>query len=176
MLNTTSKTGRHNEFNRAWFNAISAVATTSVILGDKGDGSPRAREHAKQRYAIYNEGHVPDIIEKNAANNGNHVLYESKVYTALQKSTNYGNGTREGGGSPSTAAGDVVGFGCTEERLLHMIFGAKERGRPGDRPFDHTTGVGYVKPRHRGHYHDALRVKQNTVFGLIADPLGGVTN
>ena len=55
-----------------------------------------------------------------------------------------------------------------------MIFGAKERGRPGDRPFDHTTGVGYVKPHH-GHYHDALKVKQNTVFGLIADPLGGVT-
>ena len=57
--------------NRAWYNAIAAVATSSVILGDKGDGSPRAREVAKQRYAIYNDGYVSDIIEKNATHNGN---------------------------------------------------------------------------------------------------------
>ena len=47
------KTGRHNKFNRAFYNAVSAQATTSVILGDKGDGSPRARADALARYAHY---------------------------------------------------------------------------------------------------------------------------
>ena len=51
IINLDSKTGRHNKFNRAFYNAVSAQATTSVILGDKGDGSPRARADALARYA-----------------------------------------------------------------------------------------------------------------------------
>jgi hypothetical protein len=65
--------------------------------GDKGDGSPRARAVALQRYAWANEGHLPDIIHKNAADNGMHELLESKVYTAAKTSNNKGGGTaREG--------------------------------------------------------------------------------
>ena len=103
-------TGRHNKFNRACRDAIAAKSTTAVILGDKGDGSAKARAAAKARYAWANADHVPDIIEKHAAHNGNHVLYESKVYTPLKTSDNLGNGTARGGGSPSTAAGNLVAF------------------------------------------------------------------
>ena len=174
MLNKHTTTARHNEYNRAWYNAISARATSAVILGDKGDGSPQARARAKQRYAIFNDGHVPDIIEKNAAHNGNHILYESKVYNELKQTTNYGNGTAAGGGSPSTSAGDTVAFGCTEEYLLQLIFGNKQRGSPSDPTFRHDTGIGYVAAS-LGHYDDAMTVKQNTVLALIASPLGGVT-
>ena len=144
------------------------------MLGDKGDGSPRARATAKQRYATFNADHVPDIIAKNAAFNGNHVLYESKVYSCLAKTVNKGGGSARLGGSPSTAAGDLVAFGCTEEHLLCMIFGCKARGTSHEGPFDHTTGAGWVQAS-KGHYHDAIVNKQNTVLALIGDGFGGVT-
>ena len=68
-------------FNRACRDALAATTNHEVILGDKGDGSPHARAVALQRYAWANEGHVPDTIHKNAADNGMHELFESKVYT-----------------------------------------------------------------------------------------------
>ena len=117
---------------------------------------------------------MSDIIEKNAAHNGNHVLYESKVYTSLRTTVNKGNGTASGGGSPSTADGDTVAFGCTEESLLHAIFGCKARGSPQDGAFVHATGAGWVRA-HAGHYDDAIRVKQNTVLALIGDVFSGIT-
>ena len=43
-----------------------------------------------------NEGHVPDIIRKNAADNGMHELFESKVYTAAKTTNNKGGGTAKG--------------------------------------------------------------------------------
>ena len=68
-------------------------------------GPSRWPKFPKQRYAWANEGHVPDIIHKHAAANGNHVLYESKVYSSLIKSANnQGGGTSSGGGYPSTVA------------------------------------------------------------------------
>ena len=146
-----------------------------MILGDKGDGSPRSRALAKQRYGWANEGYVSDIIEKHAADNGNHVCYESKVYASLKKNAdNQGGGTQRSGGSASTVAGDRVAFGCCEEALLVKIYGCKARGRAGDRAFDHATGTGWVQARD-GDYHDAIHVKGNTVVALIANPFGGVT-
>ena len=59
-------------------------------------------------HAWANEGHVPDIIHKNAADNGMHELFESKVYTAAKTTNNKGGGIAKGGGSPSTAAGHFV--------------------------------------------------------------------
>ena len=134
IINLDSKTGRHNKFNRAFYNAVSAQATTSVILGDKGDGSPRARVDALARYAHYSADHVPDIIEQQAAKNGNAVLYESKCWTQLKTSDNLGGGTPAGGGSPSTAMGHLVAFGGTEETLLHQNIGCKARGDAARRP------------------------------------------
>ena len=120
------------------------------------------------------DGHVTDIIHKHAANNGNHVCYESKVYSSVKKTVNLGNGTAAGGGSPSTAAGNIVAFGCTEEALLAEIIGVHKRGRPADGPFDHATGTGWVKER-KGYYHDAITNKKNTVVLLLAEIFGGVT-
>ena len=66
-----------------------------------------------------NDGHVPDIIHKNAADNGMHELFESKVYTATKTSNNMGGGTAKCGGSPLTAADALlVSFGCTKEKLI----------------------------------------------------------
>ena len=174
-LNSSSKTGRHNRFNRTCRDAIAAKATTSVILGDKGDGSPRSRAAALQRYAWANDGHVTDIIEKHAAHNGNHICYESKCYTPLKikASDNLGNGTQSGGGSPSTAHGHLVAFGCTEESLLREIRGCKARGSPTERAFAHDTGLGYVAAR-KGYYDDAIANKGNTVVALISEEFGGV--
>jgi len=175
QLNKASKTARHNRFNKAWYDAVRATATTTVILGDKGDGSPRARAHALQRYGWANNTHVADIIEKDAARNGNHVLYESKLCSPLRKTDNLGTGTSAGGATPSTAAGNVVAFGCTEEAMLHLIRGCKARGGPADgHRFDRSTGAGHVR-EHAGHYHDALTNKLNEVVELIGEVFGGVT-
>ena len=174
LINGASKTGRHNMFNRACRDALAATTNHEVILGDKGDGSPRARAVALQRYAWANEGHVPDIIHKNAADNGMHELLESKVYTAAKTSNNKGGGTARGGGSPSTAAGHFVSFGCTEEKLIVENVGCRARGTASEGPFSHTTGAGWVRPR-QGCYHDAIVVKRHKLRLLIADPHGGVT-
>ena len=81
---STNKSPRHNKLNRAVRDAIFAKSTTPVILGDKGDGRPLTRALARQRYGWANDGHVPDIIHKHAAANGNHVLYETKCYASLK--------------------------------------------------------------------------------------------
>ena len=74
-VNTVGTTTRHNRFNRCAYEAIAAVATGAVLLGDKGDGSPRARAEAVRRNAHYNAGHCPDIIEPDDPDR----LYESRV-------------------------------------------------------------------------------------------------
>ena len=100
-----------------------------MILGDKGDGSPRARAVALQRYAWANEGHVPDIIHKNAADNGMHELFESKVYryTAAKTSNN------KGGGTPAPALpacqGRRLALDCRGPlRLVRLHGGEAHRG------------------------------------------------
>ena len=144
------------------------------MVGDKGDASPRARAAALQRYAWANEGHVTDIIHKHAADNGMHELFESKVYTAAKTSNNWGGGTTQGGGSPSTSAGHLVSFGCTEEKLIVENVGCRARGGASEGPFSHATGVGWVRAR-PGCYRDAIVNKKNKLRLLIADPHGGVT-
>ena len=174
--NEASNTGRHNRFNRACRDAIAAKSNSEVILGDKGDGKPRARALALQRYAWANDGHVADVIHKHGARNGNHSLYEAKVYSSLCKSKrNLGTGTSGGGDSPSTSAGDLVAFGCTEEWLLADIYGCKERGSAAEGAFKHDSGEGWVQAR-RGCYHDGIHVKKNEVHAMIANPFGGVTS
>ena len=104
---------------------------------------------------------MPDIIHKNAADNGMHELFESKVYTAAKTSNNKGGGTARGGGSPSTAAGHYVAFGCTEEKLIVENVGCRARGVGSEGPFSHATGAGWVRPR-PGCYRDAIVVKRGT--------------
>ena len=49
ITNGDSKTGHHNKFNRACRDAVAAKSITAVILGDKGDGSAKARAAAKAK-------------------------------------------------------------------------------------------------------------------------------
>ena len=49
---------RHHAVNRAWQRALAAVATGSVLLGDKEE---------KDKYKMYNEGYVPDLVRPGAS-------------------------------------------------------------------------------------------------------------
>jgi len=171
-VNNSNAVSRHNAYNLAWFHAISAVAHTPVILGDKGDGSASAREDARQRYKKFNDGHVPDIIEPNAAAGGGHRIYESKVYSAAKSAGAKGRGSVLGGGAASQAEGHRNAFGNTEEHGRVLILGCKEYGLQSEGPFDHRTGKGWVK-KHDGDYADARR-KGSTVIPLIAETFGGI--
>ena len=170
---STNKSPRHNKLNRAVRDAIFAKSTTPVILGDKGDGRPLTRALARQRYGWANDGHVPDIIHKHAAANGNHVLYETKCYTSLKTYDALGHGSSKKGGAATTAMGHLVPFGCCEEKLLVEIYGTRGRGAPADPPFDHATGEGRVDAR-VGYYVDAIHKKKNTVVMILANPFGGM--
>jgi hypothetical protein len=167
-----NKTSRHNAANDAWYDAIAAVAVRRVLKGDKGDGRRVSKAKARQRYAHINAGTVPDIIALHASPSGHHVLYESKVYSPFTPSPELGTGTRAGGGSVSTAGGHRRGFGGCEELLHVKIFGTKQRGRPEDDPFDHSTGEGYVRARD-GAYSDGI-AKGHQVIALISESLGGI--
>ena len=52
---------RHHAVNRAWHAALSAVATGTVLLGDKQEAD---------KYKQYNAGHVPDLIKPVATPRG----------------------------------------------------------------------------------------------------------
>lgn len=100
-VNSTNTTTRHNRFNRAVYDALKAVAEGSVILGDKGDGSPRAKEEAVRKHAHFNKGHCPDIIEPDDPDR----LYESRVYSCFRATSAKGLGSTAKGGKPSTNEG-----------------------------------------------------------------------
>ena len=70
-----------------------------------GTREPLARALARQRYGWANDGHVPDIIHKHAAANGNHVLYETKCYASLKTYDALGHGSAKRGGAATTAMG-----------------------------------------------------------------------
>ena len=63
-------------------------------------------------------------------------------------------------------------MGNTEESLVLLTLGVKQRGLPSDRVHDHTTGIGFVA-KHDGHYSDGL-AKGNTILLLISEVFGGV--
>ena len=77
---------RHHAVNRAWQRALAAVATGSVLLGDKEE---------KDKYKMYNEGYVPDLVRPGASAWGTDWIGESKVASPLTK------------GGPGTGCQDV---------------------------------------------------------------------
>ena len=95
------------------------MATGAVILGDKGDGTPRARAETVRRNAHYNADHCPDIIEPDDPDR----LYESRLWTPFRAGAGAaGLGSSRCGGKPSCRAGDTGvthAFGCTREDALH---------------------------------------------------------
>jgi hypothetical protein len=171
---SSGKARRHNAVLACWATAIRAASTTSVIQGDKGNGQHHGSSsaEAKQRYAHFNAGHVPDLIWLSASPSGSHVLFEVKVYTPFLANTALGHGSQRNGGAPSTTEGHHLAFGNTEEALLRLILGTRQRGQPTDRPLDHSTGYGYVAA-HSGHYADGI-AKGNDAIPLISETLGGI--
>ena len=146
---------RHHATNRAWRDALAAVATGTVLLGDKEEAD---------KYKKYNAGHVADLVQPGASAWGTDWIGECKVPSSL-------------GLAPSTHqcahVGHLVAHGNTEEWWHRQILGCRERGLPTDGPFDHNTGKGHV-PFHKGDYYDARYVKRNQVVPLIVEALGGI--
>ena len=67
-----------------------------------------------------------------------------------------------------------VALGNTEEGLRIDVYGVKGRGREGDKPYDHRTGRGWVKPR-KGSYHDAIHVKKTRVNLMLVETTGAIS-
>jgi hypothetical protein len=167
-INSSNATPRHNAVNRCLYNARAAVTGGSLRLGDKGDGSARARKEAAARWEMFNKGHVPDIIEIDSID----TVYETKCWTPLRERQPCGHGSRPKGGAFSADEGWHLAFGGTAEHARYLTLGCPQRGHPGQAPFDHSTGVGYVAP-HKGHYADAL-AKHRTVQLLLVETTGAV--
>ena len=148
---------RHHAVNRAWQRALAAVATGSVLLGDKEE---------KDKYKMYNDGYVPDLVRPGASAWGTDWIGESKVASPLTK------------GGPGTGCQDVGhthAFGSTEENLRRTVLGCRKRGVPADGPYDHASGRGFVD-FHPGDYYDALRRKNNQVVLLLVEVFGGLAS
>ena len=167
-INSSNATPRHNGVNRCVYNARAAVTSATLRLGDKGDGSVRARAEAAKRTEMFNKGHIPDIIEVDAVDS----LIETKCWSPIKATQSLGRGSRGKGGAYSENEGSHVGFGGTAEHARHLTFGCKQRGRPGQPQFNHTTGAGYVA-EHKGHYHDALS-KHRFVSLVLVETTGAV--
>ena len=138
-----TKMHRHNAAVSAWYTAIQAAAITPVVLGDKGNGSHdgTAPAELKQRYSIYNDGYIPDIIATSASPSGSHVLYEVKCYTPFPGTHVLGRGLQRKGGAASNVDGHHLAFGNTEEKLLWQILGTQQRGQPDQPPLDHVCCI-----------------------------------
>ena len=153
--NSGEHSTRHHATNRAWRDALAAVATGTVLLGDKQEA---------HKYKQYNEGHVSDIVQVGASAWGTDWIGETKVPSSL---------TAHAPEPGCQAMGHMIGLGSTEEGLHRTILGCRVRGTPREGTFDHTTGKGHV-PFHKGDYYDARHVKRNQVVPLIVEALGGI--
>ena len=112
--------------------------------------------------------HVPDgALAPRAAALAKNLVGEHKCYTPIVPSTP-GTGSRGG----VAHVGHRVAMGNTEESLVLLTLGVKQRGLPSERVHDHTSGIGYVAP-HDGDYSDGL-AKGNTILLLISEVFGGV--
>jgi len=135
--NTTRNDNRHhNACLTAWYNAISVVATTQTVLGDKAKGT------RTKQFNDFNDGHVVDIAEIGSGDSGEDTCVEVKVFSSLTKSGGTGRGGVNGG--TTAAVGHKYGFGNTEEPCRVANLGCKPRGRQSDGPFNHDTGKGWV--------------------------------
>ena len=153
---------RHGGALRGWYDAISAVVDTPVILGDKG--TPEATAHL-------NRGHVIDIGEPGGGPGGTDRLTEIKIASPLQMRHAAGVGSSVNGGTPASV-GHLYAFGNTEERLRLANLGCRARGHPSMPPLDHHTGRGWVRAQ-RGCYYDAFVCKRSIVDLTLHESLGG---
>ena len=154
LHNAVDSHGRHDVPLRCLYDALLAVSTGKVILGDKND-----KDYNKLGfYKSFNATHVPDLIRPGGSDSGKDECYEFKVPSSLTKT--------------ATSHGHMFAFGNTEARTLKRILGTKASGLPCDPPFDPLTGRGHIKYT-PGDYRDALS-KRNAVIAFIMEPLGGI--
>ena len=83
-----------------------------------------------------------------------------------------GYGSTAKGGAPSTADGRLFAFGNTLESAIKTVLGLRQQGVDGQRPFDRTSGEGFVAA-HDGDYADALRKRYSVVL-FNAESTGAV--
>jgi hypothetical protein len=118
----------------AWYNAISAVATTQTVLGDKAHGA------RTKQFNDFNDGHVVDIAETDrvlcTGDSGVDTCVEVslKAFSSLTKSGGTGRGGVNGG--TTAAVGHKYGFGNTEEPCRVANLGCKPRDRHSARATD----------------------------------------
>ena len=170
--NDGEHTTRHGALTGAMHAALAAVATGPIVSGDK---DPRKRELQRHKMDQFNEGYISDLVAIGMGYGGADVCYENKCGSPLTTSQNChgkGTGSKKKGGALA-AMGSTHGFGNTNEYYRNKILGVQGRGRAGDKPFDHATGRGWLRPQ-RGDYHDAIHVKKNSVVAIITEPSGGI--
>ena len=97
-------TKRHNAANLAIRDALVAVATSTVLVGDR---------EKKSAYQHYNAGRVPDLIQPGASPWGTDWLGETKVPSPLTSTPHAGHGSSAYGGSPADV-GHLYALGNTE--------------------------------------------------------------
>ena len=158
-INDANATKRHDTGLKAIFTAIKAGSSERVILGDRGDGSPAAKAEAKRRYAHINSTTIPDAIRFSTPP----TCYEHKDFTPFLLHPALGHGSQRNGGAPSRADGYLYAFGSTEEHARKKAYGLKQRGAPTDRPFNRSTGFGYVAACN-GSYSDAIAKRNPAVL------------
>jgi hypothetical protein len=159
---------RHHAVVHAVYKMVAAVATGSVVLGDK---------EKPALTADLNESHTVDLASLGAAEDGGDVLYEIKVPSPLSSSKKSGfktgKGTRASGGTPASV-GHMLGLGNTQEEYRALVHGVKGKGRKGTEPLNHSTGRGWVAPR-KGQYHAAQRRRTHEVHAWIVEAgTGGI--
>ena len=172
LENKGEHTTRHGALTGAVHAALAAVATGPIVSGDK---DPRKRELQRHKMDQFNEGYISDLVAIGMGYGGADVCYENKCgspLTSTQHCKGKGAGTKKKGGALA-AMGSTHGFGNTNEYYRNKILGVQGRGRAGDKPFDHATGRGWLRPE-RGDYHDAIHVKKNSVVAIITEPSGGI--
>eukprot|EP00964_Phaeocystis_antarctica_P042917 scaffold24606_cov63-Phaeocystis_antarctica.AAC.10 len=102
---------RHTACLTGWVAAISAVATTQTVLGDK------AQQARTKQFNDYNDGHVVDIAEIGSGERGEGKRLEIKVFATLgeAKCKAAGLGSTVNGGTVK-AVGHKYPFGNNEEK------------------------------------------------------------
>ena len=156
-INAANHTYRHNAGLSALYTAVLAASSTTVSLGDKGDGTRGSL--ATSRHAHLNSTHIPDLISGTT-------LWEFKAITPFHPTPALGHGSPSRGGAPSTADGHFIAHGNTLESITRLTRGLIARGTSSDPPLDRVTGVGRVAA-FNGHYADAIDKKNPLILFLV---------
>ena len=166
VINAANHTHRHNAGLSALYTAVLAASSTTVSLGDKGDGTRGSRDTSTSRHAHLNSTHIPDLISGTT-------LWEFKAITPFHPTPALGHGSTRNGGAPSEADGHFIAHGNTLESITRLTRGLVAHGTPSDPPLDRVTGHGRVAAV-AGHYADAI-IKKNPLILFLVETTGALS-